>query len=116
MDSNEQSIEPNSADKSLKTYVTIVYACLLAGWLLGGMTAIVGVILNYATKEKVIGTIYESHYKYQVRTFWFGLLWMIVGVISSFILIGYFVLFANSIWISYRAIKGFMKLQDGEEI
>jgi len=116
MDSNEQAIEPQTANKSLKTYTMIVYVCLLAGWLLGGMTAIVGVILNHATKEKVIGTIYESHYKYQMRTFYFGLLWMIIGLIGTFVLIGYVVLFANSVWITYRAIKGFMKLNDGEEI
>lgn len=116
MDSNEQAIEHQTANKSLKENAMIVYGCLLAGWLLGGTTAIVGIILNHATKEKVIGTIYESHYKYQMRTFYFGLLWMIIGLIGTFVLIGYFILLANSVWITYRAINGFIKLNDGQTI
>jgi uncharacterized membrane protein len=115
-DIDKKEFTQETLNKSLKTYAMIVYGCLLAGWLLGGVSALVGIVLNHTTKYKAVGTIYESHYRYQMRTFYFGLLWMIIGIITSFIIIGYFVLLANSLWVTYRTIKGFMKLNDGETI
>lgn len=58
----------------------------------------------------------ESHFRWQIRTFWFGLLWSVIGLIAAFVVIGYFLLIANAIWIIYRIVKGWLRLADGKEM
>jgi uncharacterized membrane protein len=97
----------------LKNLTTLIYA-LYAASFLAGITAIVAVIMNYVKKQDVAGTIFESHFRWQIRTFWFGLLWGIPGVVISLTVIGWCVLIADGIWIIYRIVKGWLYLNDGK--
>jgi len=106
-------ITPN--DGGLKTITTIVYALQAVSFFIG-ITFIAAVILNYVKKEDVQNTWLASHFHWQIRTFWFGLLWSILGFISLIIVIGYFVLIANAIWIVYRIIKGWLRLSEGKSM
>jgi uncharacterized membrane protein len=101
------------ADESAKTLTTIIYALYAASCVVG-ITAIVAIILNYLKRDDVAGTFLESHFRWQMRTFWFGLLWGVLGVITSFILIGVPVLIANAIWIIYRLVKGWLNLTENK--
>ena len=98
-------------EKSAKTLTTIIYALYAASFLVG-ITAIVAIVMNYVKKEDVAGTFLESHFRWQIRTFWFGLLWGVLGWITLLILVGWFVLTANGIWIIYRIVKGWLRLND----
>ncbi len=100
-------------EKSGKTLTTIIYALYAASFLVG-ITAIVAIIMNYVKKEDVAGTFLESHFRWQIRTFWFGLLWGVIGAITFLIAIGWFVLIANGIWIIYRIVKGWLRLNDNK--
>jgi uncharacterized membrane protein len=102
-------------EKELKTLVMVVYALQAAGFFVG-ITWIVGVVINYVKKEDVAGTWLESHFRWQIRTFWFGLLWGLIGVITSFILIGFAVLFADAVWIIYRIVKGWLNLNENRPV
>lgn len=104
---------PSTDLDSEKTLTHTVYA-LYAISLFFGITAIAAVIINYVKKEDVAGTFLESHFRWQIRTFWFGLLWGILGVITLFIVIGWFVLTANAIWLIYRIIKGWLRLSENK--
>ena len=73
---------------------------------------IAAVIINYVKRDDVRGTFLESHFRWQMRTFWFGLLWLAVGVLTWLILIGYVITLAGFIWIMYRIIKGWLDLVD----
>lgn len=97
--------------KSAKTLTTIIYA-LYAASFFSVITALVAIIINYVKKEDVAGTFLESHFRWQIRTFWFGLLWGIVGAITMLIAVGWFVLIANGVWIIYRIVKGWLRLND----
>lgn len=99
--------------ESLKTITTVVYA-LQALSCLWGVTAIVGVIMNYVKREDAVGTLYQSHFDWQIRTFWWGLLWSVIGVVTLFIVIGIFVLLAAWIWMVYRVVKGWMQLNENK--
>lgn len=101
--------------KSCKSIATVVYALQAASFLVG-LTFIVAVIVNYVKKADVQGTWVESHFRWQIRTFWFGLLWSVIGAFAAFFVIGYFVLIANAIWIIYRIVKGWLRLNDGKEM
>ena len=101
--------------QGLKTVTTVVYA-LQALSFLWGITAIVGVIINYVKREDARGTVYESHFDWQIRTFWWGLAWFVVGVVLAILVVGVVVLFVAWIWMIYRVVKGWLKLIDGKPV
>jgi len=104
--------ENNNAQKRI---TTIVYALQAISFLLG-ITYIVAIIINYVKKDDVRGTWLESHFRWQIRTFWFSLLWSAIGIIGIFFIIGYLLLIANAIWVIYRIVKGWLRLNDGKEM
>jgi uncharacterized membrane protein len=97
--------------KSLKTVATVVYALQALGFF-NGITWIAAVIINYVKREDVAGTWLESHFRWQIRTFWFGLLWALLGVILFVLIVGWFILAADAIWIIYRIVKGWLNLSE----
>lgn len=103
---------PNK-EQSAKTLTTIIYA-LYAASLFVGITAIIAIVMNYIKKDDVAGTFLESHFRWQIRTFWFGLLWSVIGAITFIIAIGWFVLAANAIWLIYRIVKGWLNLSENK--
>ncbi|HEY1392952.1 MAG TPA: hypothetical protein VFV25_06230 [Methylibium sp.] len=104
-----------SADKlaSLKQLTMIVYI-LYALSAFTGITAIAAIIINYLKREDTRGTIYESHFTWQIRTFWWSLLWAVIGFITIIIGVGLLVLAADGIWVLYRIIKGFLNWNDNK--
>lgn len=100
-------------EQSAKSLTTIIYA-LYAASLLVGITAIAAIVMNYIKKDDVAGTFLESHFRWQIRTFWFGLLWGVLGAITMLLVIGWFVLIANGIWIIYRIVKGWLRLNENK--
>ncbi|MEW5756178.1 MAG: hypothetical protein AB1810_07720 [Pseudomonadota bacterium] len=100
-------------EDSLRTLTMAVYALQAASFLLG-VTLLIGVIINYVKRDDVKGTWLESHFTWQIRTFWYTLLWCAIGFITLIILIGYVILTAAGIWLIYRIIKGWLNLNDGK--
>lgn len=99
-------------EREAKSVATLVYG-LQAAWLLLGIPLVVALIVNYVKLDDVRGTIAESHFRWQIRTFWYWLLWLVVGGILTLVLIGIVILAINSIWIIYRIAKGWLRLIDG---
>ena len=97
----------------LKTLTMVIYA-LYAVSLFIGVTAIVAIVLNYIKREDAQGTWLESHFTWQIRTFWWGLLWVIVCAITWIILIGWIVWGVACIWFIYRIAKGWLNLNDNK--
>ena len=100
----------------LKNIAMMVYL-LQALSFLWGVTAIVGVIVNYVKRDDARGTLYESHFDWQIRTFWWGLLWGVVGVLLIIALgLGFVVMFVAWIWAIYRVVKGWLKWNDNQPV
>lgn len=99
--------------RSLKTLTMVVYALQAAGFFVG-LTWIVAIVMNYVKREDVAGTWLESHFTWQIRTFWFGLLWGLVGGLLTLVLVGFLILLAAGVWIIYRIVKGWLNLNDGK--
>lgn len=97
---------------SLKTLSTVIYA-LYALSLFSGVTAIVAIVLNYIKRDEVRGSWLESHFRWQIRTFWWSVLWLIVGTLTVVILVGWIVLGVAFVWFVYRIAHGWLKLNDG---
>jgi uncharacterized membrane protein len=120
-------------DESLVTYTNVIYALhafavligistahTIVGSFVGGLPSIIAVIMNYARRSATHGTYLESHFRWQIRTFWYALLWSIVIVLVSapfmIIIIGFGLaivgLWALGIWIAYRVVRGWLALRD----
>jgi len=105
--------------QATKNLTAIVYGLQAVGFVLG-ITWVVAIIVNYVKKEDVKGTWLESHFRWQIRTFWFGLLWavpaffFIITIIGWFV--GMFILMVDATWIIYRIVKGWLRLIDGKQM
>jgi uncharacterized membrane protein len=107
------SVDAAPEDASLRQLTAIVYGLQLAGYFTG-ISPIAGVIINYVKRDAVAGTWLESHFRWQIRTFWITLAWSIVGVVTLLVFIGLFVLGVAAMWFLYRAIKGWIELSEGK--
>jgi uncharacterized membrane protein len=96
--------------------ITMVVYILQALSFFFGLTAIVGVVINYVKREDVAGTVYQSHFDWQIRTFWWGLLWALLGFILAFVLVGFAIMFVAWVWAIYRVVKGWLKLNDNQPV
>jgi len=91
---------------------TVIMAFLI-GW-----PSIIAVILNYVKQGEARGTWLESHFRWQIRTFWFGLLWVslcalfVIMTLGIGILIAWLPLAFITIWFIYRVVRGWLALND----
>ena len=123
------SAEAPHVDESLVTYTHVIYALhtlavviglttfhTIVGSFVGGLPSIVAVIMNYARRSATHGTYLESHFRWQIRTFWYALLWAVVCVMVAITIIGIPIAVlgfaALAIWIIYRVARGWLALKD----
>ncbi len=102
-------------EKSLKAVVNTVYILQTLSFAIG-LTLIIGVIINYVKRDDARDTWLYSHFNWQIRTFWFTLLWLIVGGLLINTGLGFYIIMAVSIWLSYRIIKGWLKYFQQKEV
>lgn len=92
------------------TMAMVVYGLYLAS-LVAGLTSVVGVVIAYVYRGRGPDWL-DEHYRYQIRTFWIGLLYGTVCLVLSLIGIGVILLFALAVWLIVRCVKGFRGLQE----
>ena len=92
-----------------------IITTFLTGW-----PSIIAVIINYIKRGNVYDTYLDSHFGWQIRTFWFALLWMTIAAILFITVIGivlaYMISVGAGIWISYRIIRGWIALNEGRSM
>jgi uncharacterized membrane protein len=93
----------------------MIVTAFLTGW-----PSIIAVILNYVKRSEVRATWLDSHFSWQIRTFWYALLWVVLGAILFATVVGIVVAlplwFATGIWVLYRIIRGWMALGSQKEL
>jgi uncharacterized membrane protein len=102
-------------EAALKSLTVLVYALQIAGFFVG-LTFVAGIIINYVKRRDVEGTWLESHFRWQIRTFWFGLLGCVSGLALLVVLVGIPILMGAAVWVLYRAIKGWIELSEGKPL
>jgi uncharacterized membrane protein len=95
--------------------VKLVYGLYLVSVLVG-LTMLVGLVMAYINRSQVAGSWAESHYTYQIRTFWIGLLYSLISVVLMFVLIGFLLIFAVLIWVFARCIRGLQWAGAGQPV
>lgn len=107
-------LDLNNIDEN-KKYVFSVYILQALSFVLG-VTAVIGVIINYIKDDDMRGSWLDSHFVWQKRTFWYGLLWIVLGTMTTGFLIGWLVLGVTTIWLIYRIAKGWIYLVDSKQM
>jgi uncharacterized membrane protein len=96
----------------------IIGAATIVGMFLTGWPSIIAVIINYVKQGDVKGTYLESHFRWQIRTFWYAALWCVISVILFVTLIGipfaFVIMVALSAWLIYRIARGWLNLNAGK--
>lgn len=86
-----------------------VLTAFLTGW-----PSIIAVVLNYVKRDDVAGTYLDSHFRWHIRTFWFALLWMLIGGVLVVTFVGiplaFVIVVVTGIWVLYRMIRGLLRL------
>jgi uncharacterized membrane protein len=108
------TISPDDKLQSLKNVTTLIYALYALTLLGAGITAIVAIVMNYIKIDDARGTWLESHFRWQIRTFWFTLLWFVLGALTFIIVIGWVILGVTCVWFIYRIVKGWLFLNDNK--
>ena len=114
-----------------RTLTFILYVLYIVAIFSAGILAVVALVINYLKLDAVKGSIFESHFRFQIRTFWWYLIWNVIAFIPFFFLfftqnnanlfagvalgattLCIAVIALSWVWIVYRAIKGIIRLND----
>lgn len=109
---------------TLSILIGVTSAATIIGAFVFGVPSIVAVIINYVKRSDVRGTFLESHFRWQIRTFWFAALWATLGVllwiVLAIVLIGFLIgpaiLMLTGFWVIYRVARGWLALRDGQAV
>lgn len=125
----------NNINSSERTLTLVLYILYILAIFTAGVLAIIALIINYIKLDSVKGTMFESHFRWQIRSFWWYLFWNIIAFVPFLFLFftgenqdAFFgvalgastfclsVIGIAWIWIVYRAIRGMVNLSDGREM
>ncbi len=88
-----------------------IVTAFITGW-----PSLIAVVLSYMKRGEARGTFLESHFRWQIRTFWFALLWLLIAFLLAITLIGIPIAFVMAgvagIWVLYRVVRGWLNLND----
>jgi uncharacterized membrane protein len=100
----------------LSLLVGVMTAATIIGAFVFGVPSIIAVVINYVKREEARGTFLESHFRWQIRTFWFALLWCVIGAMLFATFIGIplalVVFLGAGVWAIYRIARGWLALRD----
>ena len=125
---NQQAVRPSLVQLTHIIYglhavavlVGVTSAATVAGGFVFGLPSLIAVFINYLKRSDVSGTWLESHFRWQIRTFWFTVLWLavyglliitIIGIPIAWILIAIL-----GLWVGYRVIRGWVALADARPV
>jgi uncharacterized membrane protein len=93
----------------------LIITTFLSGW-----PSIIAVIINYIRRNDVRGTYLDSHFSWQIRTFWYALFWLVVAALLFATVIGivlaYILAVGVGFWIVYRVLRGWIALDGGRSV
>jgi len=105
---------------AIAVVIGVTSSATIAGGFVFGLPSLLAVFLNYWMRSEIRGTWLESHFRWQIRTFWFTVLWLgiyglfvitIIGIPIAFVLI-----LGLGFWVAYRVVRGWLALKAGETI
>ncbi|QQX84099.1 hypothetical protein JJQ59_17145 [Cupriavidus necator] len=103
---------------SLRKLLHILYALYAIFWLTGGITALIAIVIDYVKRDDARGSLYASHFAWQIRSFWWSVVWGVLGgvLFATVVLmpLAFAVWGVLSVWMLYRIVKGWLYLNDSK--
>ena len=105
----------NNTNQKNTTYnAKVIYFLLIVSTIVG-ITAVIALIMAYVFKDESDDCL-QTHYQFQIRTFWIGLLYCTLGVITLGINLGFFILLFAFVWLIVRCAKGLKQLENNQPV
>jgi uncharacterized membrane protein len=111
-----QNAKDTNSQHASRKWAGIVYLLQILSFAFGGITLIIGLIINYLKRPEVQGTWLESHFTWQITTFWYTLALVSAGLLTFGIFIGYVLLILATIFLVYRVFRGWSRWTINEAI
>lgn len=108
-------LSTDEALRSNKTLTWVIYGLYAASFIVG-ITGLVAIVMNYVKRDDVRGTFLESHFSWQIRTFWISLVVAIIGLVLMLVVIGWVMLIADTVWVIYRLVVGAIRLNENRPV
>jgi uncharacterized membrane protein len=127
-DPNQQGVRPSLVQlthiiyglHAIAVLVGVTSASTVAGGFVFGLPSLIAVFINYLKRSDVNGTWLESHFSWQIRTFWFTFLWLVVYGLLIITIIGipiaWIMIALLGLWVGYRVIRGWVALADSRPV
>jgi uncharacterized membrane protein len=100
----------------LAILIGLLGSATVIGSFVGSVPSILAVIMNYLKRGEARGTWLESHFRWQIRTFWYALFWVVAALLLVITVIGIpmalLIFAATTLWVVYRIVRGWLRLQD----
>jgi uncharacterized membrane protein len=100
--------------------IGVTSSASVAGGFVFGLPSLLAVFLNWLKRGEVLGTWLDSHFAWQIRTFWFTLLWLVVYGLLIITIVGipiaWILIALLGIWVGYRVIRGWIALSDARPV
>jgi uncharacterized membrane protein len=101
---------------ALSLVIGITTAATIIGAFVFGVPSIIAVVINYLKRDEAKGTFLASHFRWQIRTFWFSLLWCVIAAVLFITIIGIplalILVIVAGLWAIYRIARGWLALRD----
>ena len=101
---------------SLSLLIGVTTAATIVGAFVFGVPSLIAVVINYLKRREARGSYLDSHFRWQIRTFWFALLWCVLGGMLFITFIGIplamVILLAAGVWAIYRIVRGWLALRE----
>ncbi len=104
----------NTLQKNTTPTAKVIYILLIVSTLVG-ITGIIALIMAYVYKDESEDWL-QTHYRFQIRTFWIGLLYVFIGSITLTVIFGYLVLLFTFVWMIVRCAKGLKQLENNQPV
>ena len=102
-------------------FTGLVGSATIIGSFVASLPSIAAIVLNYWNQAAVRGTWLESHFRWQIRTFWFTWLWLLIAGLVMLTIIGipiaaWLMIPGLGLWVGYRVVRGWLALQGGRPV
>lgn len=103
-----------TSEATSTTIAKVIYILLIISTIIG-VTGLIAVIMAYVNNDDNDHWL-QTHYRFQIRTFWIGILYAFIGVLLSQVIIGYLILLFTFFWLIIRCAKGLKQLQNQQPV
>ncbi|WP_341236733.1 hypothetical protein [uncultured Limnobacter sp.] len=113
------SYQPNpvpNQEESNRTIVLVAYVLGAVGIFTAFIPILIALIICYVKRGEATGTIYYSHYDWLISTFWIGMFWFVVAMITMVFGVGFIVYGILSLWLLYRFVKGLLRFSERKAV